>query len=71
MLDSDSAIVSCETIMQEGVTIRRLLNGYRDRVAVWHLVIISPTPVEISAIIYTIIISKKRSRLYSPIALSV
>ena len=39
MLDSDSAIVSCETIMQvnEGVTIRRPLDGYRDRVAVWHL----------------------------------
>ena len=32
MLDSDSAIVSCETIMQinEGVTIRRPLDGYRD-----------------------------------------
>ena len=60
MLDSDSAIVSCETIMQikEGVTIRRPLDGYRDRVAVWHLVINSPTRVEISAIIYTIIISK-------------
>ena len=39
MLDSDSAIVSCETIMQinEGVTIRRPLDGYRDRVTVWHL----------------------------------
>ena len=32
MLDSDSAIVSCETIMQinEGVTIRRPFDGYRD-----------------------------------------
>ena len=41
MLDSDSAIVSCETILEikEGVTIRRPLHGYRDRVAVWHLVI--------------------------------
>ena len=41
MLDSDSAIVSCETIMQikEGVTIRRPLRGYCDGVAVWHLVI--------------------------------
>ena len=60
MLDSDSAIVSCETIMQtkEGVEIRCPLDGYRDRVAVWHLVINSPTRVEISAIIYTIIISK-------------
>ena len=60
MLDSDSAIVSCETIMQikEGVTIRRPLVGYRDRVAVWHLAINRPTRVEISAIIYTIIISK-------------
>ena len=60
MLDSNLAIVSCETIMQikEGVTIRRPLNGYRDRVAVCHLVINSPTRVEISAIIYTIIISK-------------
>ena len=60
MLDSDSAIVSCETIMQtkEGVKIRCPLDGYRDRVAVWHLVINSPTRVEISAIIYTIIISK-------------
>ena len=58
MLDSDSATVSCETIMQikEGVTIRRPLDGYRDRVAVWHLVINSPTRVEISAIIYTIIL---------------
>ena len=36
MLDSDSATVSCETIMQikEGVAIRRPLHGYRDRVAV-------------------------------------
>ena len=60
MLDSDSAIVSCETIIQikEGVTIRRPFHGYRDRVAVWHLVINSRTRVEISAIIYTIIISK-------------
>ena len=60
MLDSDSAIVSCETIMQikEGVTIRLPLNGYRDRVTVCHLVINSPTQVEISAIIYIIIISK-------------
>ena len=60
MLDSDSAIVSCETIMQlkEGVTIGRPLDGYRDRVVVWHLVINSLTRVEISAIIYTIIISK-------------
>ena len=59
MLDSDSAIVSCETIMQikEGVTIRRPLDEYRDRVAVWHLAINSPTRVEISPIIYTIIIS--------------
>ena len=49
VLDSDSAIVSCETIMQikEGVTIRRPLDGYRDRVAVWLLVINSPTRVEI------------------------
>ena len=55
VLDSDSAIVSCETIMQikEGVTIRRPLDGYRDRVAVWLLVINSPTRVEIWAIIYT------------------
>ena len=55
ILDSDSAIVSCETIMQikEGVTIRRPLDGYRDRVAVWLLVINSPTRVEIWAIIYT------------------
>ena len=44
--------------MKESVTIRRPLNGYRDIVAVWHLVIKSPTRVEISAIIYTIIISK-------------
>ena len=60
MLDSDSAIVSCETIMQikEDVTIRRPLDGYRDRVSVWHVVINSPTRLEISAIIYTIIISK-------------
>ena len=60
MLDSDSAIVSCETIMQikEGVTIRRPFDGYRDRVAVWHLAINNPTRVEISAIIYIIIISK-------------
>ena len=60
MLDSDSAIVSCETIIQikEGVTIRLPLDGYRDKVAVWHLVINSSTRVEISAIIYTIIISK-------------
>ena len=60
MLDSYSATVSCETIMQinEGVTIRRPLDGYCDRVAVWHLVINSPTRVENSAIIYTIIISK-------------
>ena len=45
MLDSDSAIVSCETIMQmkEGVTIRRPLYEYRGRVAVWHLVINSRT----------------------------
>ena len=41
---------------KEGVTIRRPLDGYRDRVAVWHLVINSPTQVEISAVIYTIII---------------
>ena len=48
MLDYDSATVSCETIMQtkEGVTIRR------------PLVINSPTWVKITAIIYTIIISK-------------
>ena len=41
MLDSDSAIVLCETILEimEGVTIRRPLHGYRDRVAVWYLVI--------------------------------
>ena len=74
MLDSDSAIVSCATIMQikEGVTICRPLDGYRDRVAVWHLVINSPTRVEISAIIYTIIISKTElSKLYPSIALSV
>ena len=60
MLDSDSATVSCETIMQinEGVTIRPPLDGYRDRFAVWHLVINNPTQVEISAIIYTIFISK-------------
>ena len=60
MLDSDSAIVSCETIMQikEGVTIRRPFDGYRDRVAVWQLAINSPRRVEISAIICTIIISK-------------
>ena len=60
MLDSDSATVPCETIMQinEGVTIRRPLDGYRDRIAVWRLVINSPTRVPISAIIYTIIISK-------------
>ena len=32
MLDSDSATVPCETIMKinEGVTIRRPLDGYRD-----------------------------------------
>ena len=49
VLDSDSDIVSCETIMQikEGVTIRRPLDGYRDRVAVWLLIINSPTRVEI------------------------
>ena len=60
MLDTDSAIVSFGTIIQikKGVTIRRPLDGYRDRVAAWHLVINSPTRVEISAIIYTIIISK-------------
>ena len=60
MLDSDSSMVSFEKIMQikDGVMIRRPLDGYRDRVAVWHLVINSPTRVEISAIIYTIIISK-------------
>ena len=59
MLDSDSAIVSCETIMQiKKGSIRRPLHGYRDRVAVWHQVTNSPTRVEISAIIYTIIISK-------------
>ena len=41
MLDSDLATVACETIMQikEGVTIRRPLRRYGDRVAVWHLVI--------------------------------
>ena len=44
--------------IKEGVTIRRPLDGYRDRVAVWHLVINSLTRVEISAIIYAIIISK-------------
>ena len=60
MLDSDSATVSCETIIQirKGVTIRRPLDGYHDRVAVWHLVINSLTRVEISAVIYTLIISK-------------
>ena len=60
MLDSDLATVSCKTIMQikEGVTIRGPLDGYCDGVAVWHLVINSPTRVEIPAIIYTIIISK-------------
>ena len=33
MLDTDSAIVSCGTIIQikKGVTIRRPLDGYRDR----------------------------------------
>ena len=52
MLDSDSTIVWCETIMKikEGVTIRCPLDGYRDRVASIY--------IEISAIIYTIIISK-------------
>ena len=67
MLDSDSVIVSCETIMQlkEDVTIRRPLDGYRDRVAVLHLVINSPTRVEI----YNYF--KKRSKLYPSIELSV
>ena len=48
MLDSDSAIVSRETIMQikKGVTIRRPLYGYCDGVAVWHQLINSPTRVE-------------------------
>ena len=60
MLDTDSAIVSFGTIIRikKGVTIRRPLDGYRDRGSVWHLAINSPTRVEISAIIYTIIISK-------------
>ena len=58
-LDSDSTIVSCETIMQikEGVTSCRPLDGYCDRVTVWYLVIIAAR-VEISAITYSIIISK-------------
>ena len=67
MLDSDSAVVSCETIMQikEGVTIRRPLDEYRDRVAVWHLAINSPTRVEISPIIYTIIFQTQKLTLPS------
>ena len=68
MLDSDSAIVLFETIMQinEVVTI----NGYRDRVAVWHLVINSRTSRNFSYNLHYNYF-KNRSKLYPPIALSV
>ena len=72
MLDSDSTIVSCETIMQikEGVMIRRPLHGYCDRVAVWHLVINSPTRVEILSYNLHYNYFKNRSKLYPSILLS-
>ena len=57
--------------IKEGVMIRRPLHGYCDRVAVWHLVINSPTRVEILSYNLHYNYFKNRSKLYPSILLSV